>query len=1684
MHIRHYRIESTVHQSERSLIYRATDDKKGKSLILKLLRSHSPADIAGYMQAYNVGLHLARHGVYGRCRMEKHGNLLMLIFDDTGAISLEQHLLQPFPPDSALSLSIAITEAVQKVHQAGIIHRNINPSNLIIHTHTGQVAVIDFSTASILPNVEPFPHHSHSSGTAVAYISPEQTGRMNRSVDYRTDYYALGVTLYQLFSNGLPFASKDPLELIHCHIARKPEDLHIRCPHIPADLSLVVMKLMSKNPEDRYQSLKGILSDLRTCRDRWRQNTVSPFTPGQRDIPEKFQICQKLYGRSREVSLLVAAFEEASCGNNRSVFIGGYPGCGKTALVREIYKPITRSWGYFIQGKFDQLQGSTPYSALAQAFSGLIRHYLGLGEEALAIRRQHLASALGAFGQIIIDRLPDLALILGSQPPVPEVGMSEARNRFQFVFKQFLMACCEPGRPLTLFLDDLQWADPSSIDLITQIASDKDIRYFFLIGSFRDNEVTLPHPLLAAMDEIRSKNPSSFCIMLEALKKEDLGQMIGDSLLRPADTVGELTELIQEKTAGNPFFVNQFLGTLHEEKALRFNPLHQTWDYDLSHIRRMGITCNVADLMIGKLSRLPRSTRHLLSRAACIGNSFTIGTLAIIEQSRPETIFNGLMPATAAGLIQALSEPEPAENKMNSPMIINQYRFLHDRVQEAAYAMIPTEEKAGIHLQAGRLMKASDPDCSKDTLFDVIRHLNAGAGLMMDNRERLNLADLNLTAARTAKTINAFDTALAYAKTGLSLLPEQAWLHHHSLWLELMFIQADCEVFQGHFSKGEALLSTMLQGVDNEMDRSRIHERQLQIHITGNRMEEALLLCSRVLSQWNIILKTDPSEKDWLNLDRQFRQLMADRAIQDLTDLPPIQNARMEAVLRLLITTLPASVQTRSRRPWCMICLITTVMNIGLQYGHSELSAHAYAAYSCCITEQHRYDEAWQFGRMALALNQKQGNSGLRGRLFVYFSMYTQFWKEPFTQCDPLWQECYQATIEAGDLLHVAFLLLNTSSLRFARSALLPELYEEASQAIAMARKTTSQPILPIIQMHFNLICSLMGKTRDQDSLDTEILTEQDFLAFMKGEDNAMGLAFYHTIKLIQTCYFSRWEQALYHGRAFEEFMLSVPGMVILAEHGFYFALAIGAVFHQLDRDEKNYYEERLSHYREHNRIWAENCPENFLCRHLLLEAENARLQKHTAEALRLYAEAAADARKNKFLNIEALSNESAARFWSETGYASYGDLHSGDALLGYRLWGADAKAAALQQHTPGLCENRLPGNICDNDTRLSSIPLPDSRMVDLDAILRVTRAISGEIVLERLLQTLMTAVLESTGAEYAILLAPRPGGGFAIEARAHTRWQNEDKVKTGPEIQDITSYPLRLAQYVAQSGNHLVMDDARLDHDFAADGYILSHQPLSVLCLPIRRHSKLLGLLYLENNLTTGAFRTSHISLLKTLCSQAAISLENARLYEQVQEYSRTLEERVAERTAQLEQLNLRLQELAHQDGLTGVANRRHCDSYLERIWNSLKRRKFPLSVIMCDVDFFKKYNDTYGHQKGDDCLIAVAHTLRSGIHRPEDFLARYGGEEFILILPETDEKGAEKVADTIRMAVKNLAMEHAGSPIAGVVTVSAGTATIIPSDSFTAEDLVREADAALYRAKEKGRNCVVSAPILIFSP
>ncbi|MDY6992399.1 MAG: serine/threonine-protein kinase PknK, partial [Pseudomonadota bacterium] len=884
-----YRLTESLRDGLYTTIYRAHRKMDNTPVILKRLKQDYPTPeiIARLKREYEITQRLSEkiEGVAQVLGLEQQNNTWFMVFADKGGVSLAHSLTtQVFDLKSALSFAASLATTLGQIHQHNVIHKDINPANLIWHPDTQHVQIIDFGIASVLSREEPMLIHVNQLEGTLPYISPEQTGRMNRAIDYRTDFYSFGVTLYQLLTQQLPFMTEDTLELIHCHLAKMPQPPHELNADIPPIVSEIVLKLMAKMAEDRYQSALGLETDLRKCLTQLiQQGKIVEFSLAQADISDKFQIPQKLYGREAETQLYLEAFKQVSQGITQWMLVAGYSGIGKSALVHEIYKPITEKRGYFITGKFDQFQRNVPYSALVQAFSDLVRQLLMESEHSLTIWKQKLLNALGPNGQVIIEVIPEIEWIIGAQPAVPTLGATEAQNRFNLVFQNFVQVFCQPEHPLVVFLDDLQWVDAATLKLIELLLTQLELGYFFLIGAYRDNEVSSTHPLMMALEDLRQQQVVIKEIVLGPLTSTQTMQLLADTL--HSNRVETLVRLVMRKTDGNPFFINQFLKTLYEEGLLTFDFELKSWRWDITHIEAMNITDNVVELMVNKLQKLPQLTQEILQLAACIGNQFDLQTLSWIDEQTVSTTIKHLMPALEEGLILVIQGQLSEASEQLQQQI--GFKFLHDRVQQAAYFLIAADQKQMVHLQIGRLLLANINAVEyEEQIFKIVDHLNMGRDLIHLISERQQLAEFNLMAGKKAKLSTAYDAAKGYFQTGIELLKADCWQTQYELTWALYVETAETSYLQGNFEYMEKIIENVLQHAKTLLDKIKVYEIRISAYTAQNRLKESVTIGKMVLKQLKLELPNEPNNFHFLFELQKIKFKLVGKRIEDLWRLP------------------------------------------------------------------------------------------------------------------------------------------------------------------------------------------------------------------------------------------------------------------------------------------------------------------------------------------------------------------------------------------------------------------------------------------------------------------------------------------------------------------------------------------------------------------------------------------------------------------------------------------------------------------------------------------------------------------------------------------------------------------------------------------------------------------------------
>jgi PAS domain S-box-containing protein len=1391
-----------------------------------------------------------------------HQGRTILVLEDPGGEPLDRVLDreqgQPLDLTRFLCVAIGLAAALGQVHRKGLVHKDIKPANVLVD-EAGNVWLIGFGIASRLPREHQPPVPVEIIAGTLAYMAPEQTGRMNRSMDARSDLYSLGVTLYQMLTGALPFAAADPLEWVHCHIARQPVP-PADCAEVPDALSAIIMKLLAKNAEERYQTASGLEADLRRCLAGWQSHgCIDPFALGAHDASDRLLIPEKLYGRERQIDALLAAFDRVVAhGTPELVLVSGYSGVGKSSVVNELHKALVPPRGLFASGKFDQYKRDIPYTTLAQAFQTLIRQTLVKSEAEVGHWRQVLQEALGPNGQIIIDLIPEVEFIVGKQPPVPDLPPQDARNRFQLVFRRFLRAFARPEHPLALFLDDLQWLDAATLELLEHLITDPDVQYLMLVGAYRDNEVSSSHPLTRTLAAIRKAGARMQEIVLAPLGLEDVDRLVADALRCERHAADSLAKLVHEKTGGNPFFAIQFLTALAEEGLLRLDPDAAAWTWDLARIHAKGYTDNVVDLMVGKLKRWSGAAQAALQRLACLGNVAEFATLTLVHGKLEEEIHTALLEAVRTGLILRLE---------------GSYAFLHDRIQEAAYALIPEGERAAAHLRIGRVLLASiTADGLAEHLFDVANQFNRGAALLVDRDEKIHVAAIDLSAGRKAKASTAYASACVYLAAGMALLDDRDWGSQYELTFSLWLERAECELLSGNFENAEQLITQLLQRAASRVHQAAVYCLMIQFHVIKSENQQAAATALTCLRLFGIDIPAHPT---WEQVQAEYEtvwQTLNGRPIESLIDQSLMTDPELQAAMQVL-SVLTAPAYFTDFHLWCL--QVCRMVKVSMQHGVSGASAHAYSRFGFMLGPAfHRYRDAYRFAKLACDLVEKHGFIAYRAK--VHYAMGTViFWTQPVASAIDFNRATFRAAAETGDLTYACYSLFQFLTGLLLRNDPLDVVWRELEMALDFARKAKYSDGADMIGSQQRFIASMQGRTAAISTFSEAQFDEATFEAQLTAGRIPLMVCWYWILKLKARYLSGDYVEALAAAGRAKPLLSALAAQIQLLDYFHYAALTVAACYENASAGEQQGQRELLTVHQEQLREWAENFPPTFAGKYALVSAEIARLEGRDFDAMKLYEQAIQSAHENSFVQEEALALEVAARFYLARGFETFGHTYLRNARNCYDRWGALGKVKQLDQRYPRLHEERLPAST----TATIGTPV---RQLDVETVVKASQALSSEIVLPKLIEKLMRIAVEHAGAERGLLILLR-GDEPRLEAAAATGHGMVDVVVRQTVITSL-DLPQSALQYVIRTREPVVLDDASVRNLYSEDEYVLQKRPRSVLCLPIIKQTKLVGAFYLENNLTPRAFTSDRVALLEMLASQAAISLENAKLYSDLQ--------------------------------------------------------------------------------------------------------------------------------------------------------------------------------------------------------
>ena len=1497
-----YTISGKLHDTHRTIVFRGVRISDDRPVIIKCINplNRTSIALARLEREYAILRRLDDKRIPGVIAFDRPDNNPVLILEDFGGSSLDKIPdFEKQPVTDILRVGAAVATTIGTIHSAGIIHNDINPANIVFNPRNRDIQIIDFNRSKIFSG-KGFPvKDPELPEGALPYISPEQTRRINRLVDYRTDMYSFGVTLYRMLTGKLPFTGEDSIEIVHAHIAGSPVPLHEIRPELPAAVSRIVEKLLSKNPEDRYQNANGLASDLHFCIDRLTENeNLDAFAPGLLDFSETLSITDKLYERDEETDKLLRSYERVAAGGTEMLLVSGPSGVGKTCLVHHFRKMIYRESACFVSGKFDQYKYNRSYESIFQAFSGLIGKILGENRQIINRWKNRILQAVGSHGQLMIECMPDLEIITGKQPSVEKLPPAEAINRFQSVFLNFIRAFADREHPLVIFLDDLQWADRATLELLRVAFEDMKTPFMMVVGAFRDNSIEDLKHLSATLEKIEHSQTHIIRVPLEPLSRAAANRMIADTLQTDSNEIIVLSEKIWSRTGGNPYFTKEFLKTYHREGAIYHDRTTGRWQWNIRAIRKTAITDNVVDLMIRKIYILPPNVVRLLMLAACIGSRFDLKTLCLISHENFndtlallwQTLREGLIESARDNevqLIQALAGKNKDGNRAGTRITPITFSFVHDRVQEAAYGMFSAQEKMRIHLRIGLLMLARTPrEQLDDNLLDIVGHFNLAESMIHDPDEKLMLARLNARAGIKAMGQAAHDTALTCFSGALGLLPDDSWEKHYDLSLSIYMSCAQAEFLNGRISLAESRYRFLLKNVKTEKEQIIIHQALARVLSNQEKYKDAVETGITALSLLGVRIPLSPGRKTIYFKAGKLRRKLQTMRMEDLSALGRIQDEQAETMMDILSEITAASMTHNTP---LAVYLGLTMMEMTIDNGNCRHSPFVYCVFGAILAgTRGEVIPGHHFGRLALSMTEHSDNRGIACITRLTYATHINHWIRHANTATELYRSAHEDGIKSGNVIFAAraamHLLINHMVVGSGTSRLREEL-ERYDGFIRHARYREMQSIWNLMGRY---VSALEGDANAPGGLLADSSDDGIFCPEIKEADQPPAVTIVHCLMETQLFFLAgNYKKAMERSGQIEALASETSGQIFLPEHSFYRALILARTCAGASRLEKRRILRAIDEIGRKLGGWADQCRENYAHKHLLIRAETARITNKTQTTPALYNRAIQYAIDAGYTQDEAIANECAALFYMDTGNMELANAYLANAHFAYLKWGATAKAAQMEKEFPSLSLFAASGGRTGPSEPAAASPARAStdsqfsELLDWRSMLKTFQAISRDIDLPSLIRTMMDRIVENAGAQRGVLILEREEKLF-IEAENRFEWGQTILTHSIP-LADYQAIPAAMIHYTAHKRSPFILGDAGSGHMFMEDPYFARGKKKSVLASPIVHQRKLMGIIYLENDSAPSVFTKDRVLAINMLSAQAAVSLENAMLYEQL---------------------------------------------------------------------------------------------------------------------------------------------------------------------------------------------------------
>jgi predicted ATPase len=1449
-----YNIVEKIYDGRNSKVYRVQKNTvEDLTFILKVINEEFPSStqIARFKYEYQIMGELNSKRTPKAIEFLHTDTHVGILMEDIGAEGdLGLILTDKLDLSQNLGIAIQIADGLLAIKKAGIIHKDLKPQNIIYNSREQLLQIIDFGMSTKLSVEEQRLSGDEDLQMTLPYVSPEQTGRMNCTTDYRTDFYSFGILLYELFSGNHPFDASDVMGWVHCHIAQEAIPLDVKDPQIPVPISRMVVKLMSKNKEDRYQSVTSLLRDLKECQKKWtEQGQIDDFEIARADVSSNFHVSQRLYGREKEIEMLLSSFERVANGQDKIVIelVAGYSGVGKSALIHELNKPIAVRKGYFIEGKFDQFKSHIPFTGIAQAFGMLIRQLLKDPDVKLEEWKTRILVALGKNGKIITDIIPDLELVIGKQPHVNDLGGVDRLNRLNLMFEKFIGVFTKKEHPLVLFLDDLQWVDAASLAFLKSITEGFDTRYLLFIGAYRSNEVDTGHQFIKTVDVFRNQGISVNMLDLAPLSLSAIEQLVMDSLHSNAKEVKILCEILIKKTEGNPFFLSQFLKMLNHEGLLEFDYENVRWKWDVKRIKSLEITDNVVDLMLSRLLALPKQTQKLLGLAACIGNKFDLSLLMTIAKTTAVTVVNQLWPAIEIGVLLSEGEgmkiirnmPEQATNNSDQQVSL---RFLHDRVQQASYQLIAQANKGVIHYEIGKLLMTSfSQEQQERHCFDLADHINKGKHLIQGEKEMKRLIELNLTCGLQAIASAAYSSAVTYLNHAKEIIPDGAWERWHELVFSVHLELTKALYLSANYELAERIYPDLLKHAQTKGEKLTVYILQMEHYNMVMDLGKGLEVGLKGVLLFGIQLSTDEAhmQKIFLKEFDRIETNISGRTMTEIETSADMIDEDMKLLMSFSANLVIIAYMLGKINLWSWLGAKMT--NLSLEHGHHYLSGYSYVNYGLILCSMGDLQKGNKFGELGMRISTQFDEVTVERKSHFGYGMSVGFYSHSIEKLVPILENAYQMMLKAGDTTFAVYCTVFVILYRTQFS--LKEAHRASQDYLPFLKRFVPNNITFYVH-GWHLVEVLMAIPKNEQVVEMDL---SRFVAESEHNPSALGRVFpvIITLSYLKKEYLSLDEL----NEKVNIIQMGIAGQFAVLESYFYASISLLAIYNKASIKEQKESIKLVADYQQKIKFFADNCEANFLHKYLLIEAEKNRVLQGDFEiTINLYEQAIKLAKAHKFLGEEAIATACFGEFWLGKDKREIAAIYLRQACYLYDLWGAKLLVIQMQELYPDIFDQM---RVTDSSQVLHTTSSTNfgtassgsiSETIDINTLIKASHSISSEVQLNRLLSKLMRILIENAGAQQGLLLLLDDQTEELRIQAAGIVGQEPHMILSNLALDDKINVAHSVVKYVHRSLENVMLGDAAVAGNFTDDTYFQKNQSKSVMCIPLLNQTSLIG--------------------------------------------------------------------------------------------------------------------------------------------------------------------------------------------------------------------------------------------------